>query len=147
MLNRLLRNKVTITLVVLLVAMLAVIRFFEQSLFYDPFLDFFKRDFKNESLPKYDSIKLFLGLLLRYGLNTLVSLGIIYMVFKDLMLLKFATVLYGVMFVFLMAAFFSLLYFSEKPDYMLLFYLRRFLIQPLFLVLFLPAFYYQKKVS
>ncbi|MFY7758816.1 MAG: exosortase F system-associated membrane protein, partial [Flavobacterium stagni] len=28
-----------------------------------------------------------------------------------------------------------------------LFYLRRFLIQPLFLLLFVPAFYYQKRIK
>jgi exosortase F-associated protein len=28
---------------------------------------------------------------------------------------------------------------------MILFYIRRFLIQPIFLLLFLPAFYYQKQ--
>lgn len=145
MLSALLRNKVTIVVVVLLVGLLAAIRFFEQSLFYDPFLNFFKGEFQNENLPDYDAIQLFLGLLLRYLLNTSLSLAIIYAVFRELPLLKFATLLYGILFVLIITAFFMLLHFTDHPDYMLLFYLRRFLIQPLFLVLFLPAFYYQKK--
>lgn len=145
MLSTLLRNKVTITVVTLLVGLLAAIRFFEQSLFYDPFLNFFKGEFQNENLPDYDAIQLFLGLLLRYLLNTSLSLAIIYAVFRELPLLKFAALLYGILFVLLITAFFVLLHFTDHPDYMLLFYLRRFLIQPLFLVLFLPAFYYQKK--
>jgi len=145
MLSALLRNKVTIVVVVLLVGLLAAIRFFEQSLFYDPFLNFFKGEFQNENLPDYDAIQLFLGLFLRYLLNTSLSLAIIYAVFRELPLLKFAALLYGILFVLLITAFFMLLHFSDHPDYMLLFYLRRFLIQPLFLVLFLPAFYYQKK--
>ena len=145
MLSTLLRNKVTITVVTLLVGLLAAIRFFEQSLFYDPFLNFFKGEFQNKNLPDYDAIQLFLGLLLRYLLNTSLSLAIIYAVFRELPLLKFAALLYGILFVLLITAFFVLLHFTDHPDYMLLFYLRRFLIQPLFLVLFLPAFYYQKK--
>lgn len=145
--NMLLRNKGVILLVVLLVGLLAGIRFFEQSFFYDPFLDFFKGEFHNQNLPKYNAAKLFFGLLLRYVLNTIVSLGIIYVIFKETLLLKFAAVLYGSLFVLLSAVFFGLLHFSDSPNYMLLFYIRRFLIQPLFLVLFLPAFYYQKKVS
>lgn len=145
MLSTLLRNKVTITVVTLLVGLLAAIRFFEQSLFYDPFLNFFKGEFQNENLPDYDAIQLFLGLLLRYLLNTSFSLAIIYAVFRELPLLKFAALLYGILFVLLITAFFVLLHFTDHPDYMLLFYLRRFLIQPLFLVFFLPAFYYQKK--
>ena len=145
MLSMLLRNKITITVVTLLVGLLAAIRFFEQSLFYDPFLDFFKGEFQNENLPDYDAIQLFLGLFLRYLLNTSLSLAIIYAVFRELPLLKFAALLYGILFVLLITTFFVLLRFTDYPDYMLLFYLRRFLIQPLFLVLFLPAFYYQKK--
>ena len=145
MLSTLLRNKVRIAVVALLVGLLAAIRFFEQSLFYDPFLNFFKGEFQNENLPDYNAIQLFLGLLLRYLLNTSLSLAIIYAVFRELPLLKFAALLYGILFVLLITAFFVLLHFTDHPDYMLLFYLRRFLIQPLFLVLFLPAFYYQKK--
>ncbi|MGX7667037.1 exosortase F system-associated membrane protein [Flavobacterium pedocola] len=145
--NYILRNKGKIGVVLLLVTLLAIIRFFEKTLFYDPFLVFFKGDFQNENLPEYNGLQLFFGLLFRYVLNTVISLGIIYVIFKEIPLLKFAGFLYAVLFVVLAAAFFGLLSFSETPDYMMLFYIRRFLIQPLFLVLFLPAFYYQKKVS
>ncbi|WP_374707786.1 exosortase F system-associated protein [Flavobacterium sp. J372] len=36
---------------------------------------------------------------------------------------------------------------TEKPNLLALFYIRRFLIQPLFLILFIPAFYYQRRNS
>ncbi|KGO88918.1 exosortase F system-associated membrane protein [Flavobacterium suncheonense] len=147
MLNMLKRNKGAIALVALLVVVLAGIRFFEASLFYDPFLDFFKGDFQEADLPQFDSVKLFWGLLLRYLMNTVVSLAIIYVIFKDFSLVKFSAILYLMLFLLLVAVFFGLLHWTQHPDYRLLFYIRRFLIQPLFLVLFLPAFYYQKKVS
>ena len=40
-----------------------------------------------------------------------------------------------------------LLHFSKTQDYLFVFYVRRFLIQPLFLILFVPAFFYQKSVN
>lgn len=139
------RNKTKVLWIALFVILLALIRLFEKKLFYDPFLDFFKGEFQNAQLPHYDSLPLFFGLVFRYFLNSALSVAVIHVVFKDLPLTKFTTVLYLIFFVVLIALFFGMLKFSEKPDYMLLFYVRRFLIQPLFLVLFLPAFYYQNK--
>ncbi|MEW5674956.1 exosortase F system-associated protein [Flavobacterium enshiense] len=145
--KKLLENKAKIAAVIALIGMLACVRLFEQSLFYDPFLEFFKGDFKDKPLPEYNVLKLFLGLVMRYVVNMVLSLGVIYVVFKDRQLVKLTSFLYAIFFVLLMLAFFGMLSFFQNPDYMLLFYIRRFLIQPLFLVLFLPAFYYQKKVS
>jgi exosortase F-associated protein len=145
MIKEIRRNKQKTLWVILLVLLLACVRLFEKQLFYDPFLDFFKGEFQNALLPKYESLPLFLGIAFRYFLNTVISLVVIYVVFKDVQLTKFASVLYLLFFIILIAVFFGILNFSETPDYMLLFYVRRFLIQPLFLVLFLPAFYYQKK--
>ncbi|MCG2610684.1 exosortase F system-associated protein [Flavobacterium sp. SM15] len=142
-----LKNKAKIFWVILLVSLLAIVRFFEAELFFDPFLSFFKGEFQNAPLPKYDGWQLFLGLSFRYLVNTIVSLIIVYVVFEDLNLVKFAGLLYVFLFCILIGAFFGVLNLSEKPDFMTLFYLRRFLIQPLFLLVFLPAFYYQRKVS
>lgn len=143
--QQLLRNKKKILWVAVFVLLLALIRLFEKQLFYDPFLDFFKGEFQNAQLPQYDSLSLFFGLVFRYFLNSFVSLAVIYVVFKDFSLTKFTTILYVIFFIVLIVLFFGILKFSDRPDYMFLFYVRRFLIQPLFLVLFLPAFYYQKK--
>lgn len=120
------------------------IRLFEDQLFYDPFLQFFKQDFKNKTLPNFDGVKLFFGILFRYSLNSIFSLAILYILFKQIELVRFATKLYIVFFTVLVFTFFGLLYFSEQSDFLILFYIRRFLIQPLFLILFIPAFYYQQ---
>ena len=134
----------TITLLVLL---LLSIRAFEDSLFYDPLLEYFKNDYLEKPLPDFDSMDLFFGMGFRYFLNTVLSLGIIYLLFPDAQLLRFTTVLYAILFAVLIAAFFVLLHNSGSADNFLLFYVRRFLIQPLFLLLFVPAFYYQRHVS
>jgi len=141
------KNKQTILGIVLAVVLLAVIRAFENQLFYDPFLEFFRGTFQNTVLPTYETDRLMISLSLRYWLNTGISLFIIYIVFREKSLLQLSGILYVFFYVVLLTAFIILLKSSKKPDYMTLFYIRRFLIQPLFLLLFLPAFYYQKKKS
>jgi exosortase F-associated protein len=136
-----------IVLLFLLVSLLACVRGFENQLFYDPFLDYFKDNFESMPLPNHNSQKLFIGFFLRYSLNTILSLGIIYVLFREIELVKFATILYVVFFAILILAFFSLIYFYERPNNLLLFYIRRFIIQPIFLLLFVPGFYYQKRMD
>lgn len=146
MIKKLLQNKMKILLIVLLIALFAVIRMFENQLFYDPFLDFFKSEFQLLPLPTFSGFRLFLSLFLRYLLNSIVSLAIIYVAFKEVELVKFSAVLYGIFFVILTIVFFSIIHFYGNTNNLLLFNIRRFLIQPIFVLLFVPAFYYQKKV-
>lgn len=145
MLKKLLQNKVKTFLGLLLVLLLALIREFETQLFYDPFLPFFKNDFTNMPLPSYDPFQLFFGLLFRFGLNSLLSLALLYVFFEDKAMVKFSGVLFVAFFVLLIVALFWLLSF-QNPNYLLLFYVRRFLIQPIFILLFIPGFYYQKRI-
>jgi exosortase F-associated protein len=145
MLQKIINHKLRIVLATLLVVMLALVRAYEDVLFYDPFLNYFKTDYHNLPLPKVSTVSLFFGLLFRYFLNTVLSLAMIYVLFKDIEAVKFASILYVVFFVILVMAFFVVLSFFGEANKMALFYIRRFLIQPIFLLLFLPAFYYQKQ--
>lgn len=147
MLNKLLNHKVKISLVILFVLLLALVRAYEDSLFYDPFLNYFKKDYSGLPLPKYNNLILFFGILFRYMLNTLLSLGIIYVLFKEISMIKFAAILYVIFFIFLIITFFLTIHIYKEHNNLLLFYIRRFLIQPIFLLLFLPAFYFQKQIS
>lgn len=145
MLEKLLNHKLRIALVMLFVMLLVLVRAYEDSLFYDPLLNYFKSDYNNMALPEMNKLKLFLGLLFRYFLNSLFSLTIIYLLFDDLQGLKFASVMYIILFVILVLVFFYALFYVGSDNKMFLFYIRRFLIQPIFLLLFLAAFYYQKQ--
>ncbi|MBK0370399.1 exosortase F system-associated membrane protein [Flavobacterium agrisoli] len=139
-------NKLTtFSVISLLVIFLALIRAFETHIFYDPFLVFFKEDFKNAPLPKFDSWKLVLNILLRYLLNTMLSLAIIFVVFKKKALVQFTAILYLFFFVILFSGFYFLLSSKTTVNVWLLFYVRRFLIQPIFVLLFVPALYYQEQ--
>jgi len=143
--QKLLSYKKKILFSIALVLLLAVIRTYEH-LFYYPFLDYFTRDYSNLPFPQYDAIKLFFSLLLRYALNSIISLAIIQVLFKDFSLTKFASVLYLLFFIILIITLFVILNFSAEANNLLLFYVRRFLIQPLFVLLFVPAFYYQNQL-
>ena len=147
MLKNLLNNKIKVFVLFLLVLVLASIRIFEESLFYDPYLDYFKTDFTNFPLPVVDKLSLFLSLVFRYSLNSIVSIAFIQIAFNDINFTKFASVLYGILFVILIIVFYVVLAFFADKSKMELFYIRRFLIQPLFLLLFIPGYLIQKRVN
>ncbi|MEM6687091.1 MAG: exosortase F system-associated protein [Bacteroidota bacterium] len=130
-----------------LFGLLVLIRAFENELFYDPFLNFFKYDYFQGTVPAYESWALFFSHLFRYGLNMIVSLAIIYIAFENTSVVKFSTGLYVVAFVILISLYFYLIKHDLTEDYLLTFYVRRFLIQPLFVLILLPAFYYQRKIK
>ena len=127
--------------------LLICIRFFENDLFYDPFLYFFKSEYQNKPLPNFEAFKLILNLFLRYFINALLSISIIYLLFQNKMHVKIASFLYLIVFVLLIMVFSYLIFGSNEPDYLLLFYVRRFLIQPLLILLLIPAFYFQKRAQ
>lgn len=147
MLKNLKNNKFEILLGVFLVGLLILIRTFEDDLFYDPLLKYFRYDFTNMKLPILNPIKLFISMGFRYYLNSMISIGLLYLIFKDRKIVKFSMLLFIVFGSILMISFLFTLHFFGEEHKMTLFYIRRFIIQPLFLILFIPAFYYQKKMK
>jgi exosortase F-associated protein len=141
------KNNFSIFAISILLLLLIGIRLFENELFYDPFLLYFKTNYQVIQLPKANNYKLFLGLLYRYGLNSILSICMIFIIFKDLEAIKFISILYIIFFIVLIILFFMILNLIETPNKMILFYVRRFLIQPVFLLLFIPAFYFHKMTA
>jgi exosortase F-associated protein len=143
MIQKILNNKFQIGLLLFSIVGLALIRNFESALFYDPFLNFFKGTFSTKALPELVEWKLYLNLFLRYSLNMVLSILILQTLFKNSDFIKLASVLYLLFFILLMLLLIIVLqFFSDRL--MLIFYIRRFLIQPLFLLLFIPGFYFQQ---
>ena len=127
-----------------LIVLLALVRAFEDDLFYDPYLLFFQNDYLYIDSPRREVAKLVFFTSLRYAVNTVLSLGIIYLFFRKKSLVKFSALIYGIAYVALL---FPFLYFVINPkqeDYYLFFNVRRFLIQPLLLLLLVPALYYYR---
>lgn len=127
-----------------LFGLLILIRAFENELFYDPYLTFFKNDYLYIDNPRREVFKLTLFTALRYFLNSIISLGIIFIFFKDRSVVQFSAFIYGVAFIILLPVFLYFVINPKQEDYYLFFNIRRFLIQPLLLLLLLPAFYYYK---
>jgi exosortase F-associated protein len=128
----------------ILFLLLVLIRAFEDVLFYDPYLTFFENDYLYIDSPRREVAKLVLNTTLRYVLNSLISLGILYLFFKDKSMIKFATLFFLLSYVVLLIPFLYFVINPKQEDYYLFFNIRRFLIQPIILIVLLPAFYYQK---
>lgn len=124
---------------------LLLIRAFEDELFYDPYLKFFQSDYLYLDSPRREVLKLTLSTTLRYVINTLISLVILYVFFKDNSVVKFSVLIYIMFYVILLGLFLYFVLNPKQEDYYLFFNIRRFLIQPILLLLLLPAFYYQRK--
>ena len=103
--------------------LLICIRFFEDKLFYDPFLEFFKSDYQNKPLPNFEGFKLIINIFFRYFLNALLSVLIVYLLFKNTIHVKVASILYVFLFVVFIAILSYILFLSQKQDYLMLFYI------------------------
>ena len=79
-----------------LFGLLVLIRFFENELFYDPYLAFFQNDYLYIDSPRRELAKLTWFASLRYMMNTVISLAIIYVFFKDKSMGKFSVLIYSV---------------------------------------------------
>ena len=124
---------------------LILIRAFEHSLFYDPFIQYFKMDYQFEPFPPYELSKLLFSNVLRFSANALLSIVIIHAVFLKKTLNIFSLKLFGVVLLVLILIFSALLISGAgEANKLTFFYVRRFLIQPLFLFILVPAFYYQQ---
>ena len=138
------KKPIKILLLGLLAFLLVLIRAYENDLFYDPFLYFFKLENSPDLLPIFNSIQLLGNIILRFSMNTVLSLAILWVVFKDKGIIFFSLLLYLILFAIIFLTFCYLLFYTDSNNFLALFYVRRFLIQPIFLLILLPAFYFQK---
>jgi len=138
------RNPITFILLLVLFGLLVLIRVFENELFYDPYLLFFQNDYLYIDSPNRETAKLTLYTSIRYLLNSIISLSIIFLFFRDKSIVKFSALIYLIAYLILISIFLYFVVHPRKEDYYLFFNFRRFLIQPILLLLLLPAFYYYK---
>lgn len=136
-----------ISVVLLCFVGFAMIRFRESELFYDPLITFFKGNYRNLPLPDMDLGKLILHLFFRFMLNTGLSLIVLWVAFKEKGIIMFASIFYSIVFVLLIIVVNILFTTQEVGEYLPIFYVRRFIIQPILLFILVPAFYYYRKVN
>lgn len=136
---------VRIVITVILFGLLFLIRAYETELFYDPLIVYFQNDYLYKTIPEINSWRLTVDLLFRYSLNSLVTIGIIYMIFRKKKYVKFAGFMLMLAFMIMIVIFALLLRTNFESGYLFPFYIRRFIVHPIFLLILLPAFYYYRK--
>lgn len=127
-----------------LVVLLALVRWFQNDLFYDPYLLFFENDYLYIDSPRQETLKLVANTMFRFFINTVLSLSILYVFFKDWSIVKFSALIYFFSFLILIILYLYFVLDPKQEQYYLFFNVRRFLIQPILLLLLLPAFYYNR---
>nr|WP_262497680.1 exosortase F system-associated protein [Olleya sp. Bg11-27] len=128
----------------LLFMLLVLVRWFQNELFYDPYLLFFQNDYLYIDSPRQETFKLVTNTALRFVINSGISLLILFMFFKDLSIVKFSALIYLFSFFILIMLYLYFVLDPKQEQYYLFFNVRRFLIQPILLLLLLPAFYYNR---
>ena len=136
-----------IIIILLLFVLLVLVRGFANDLFYDPFITYFINDYLHEPIPVFSGSKILFDLFFRYTLNTIISLMIIYVAFQNKSFVIFSIKFYILAFIILIITFFIILKGELSNGYLFAFYIRRFIIHPLFVLLLLPAFYYKQLTS
>jgi exosortase F-associated protein len=127
--------------------MLALVRFRESALFYDPLISFFYGDYQSQALPEIEWTAYVLNIFLRYVINMVLSVAILWLAFRDRGIVSFSLLLFTIVFCALVPLFIVFWHTSAQGEYMTLFYVRRFLIQPLLIFILLPAFYYYRRAN
>lgn len=126
---------------------LIAVRFLEDKIFYDPFLEFFKGDYKVAQVPDFVWGKLMLSHFFRFSLNLVFSAIVVHFMFLNKKWTMQAVVLIAVAFVFFFPIYLWCLYSKMEIGYLFTFSVRRFVIQPIILLLIIPIFYYRKKLG
>ncbi|WP_312300396.1 exosortase F system-associated membrane protein [Chryseobacterium sp.] len=125
---------------------LVSVRIFEDTLFYDPFLNYFHEANQKIDIPAFEWGQLIRGHLFRFALNLLFSCMIIYGLFKS----KEWTIQGAVMMAIVFAIAFPIYLYCINDNfgigYLFSFYMRRFVIQPLIILLIVPMFYYRRQM-
>ncbi|MEO9569776.1 MAG: exosortase F system-associated protein [Polaribacter sp.] len=127
-----------------LILLLFLVRGYASKLFYDPLMEYFKNDYLYKYIYNIDIWRLTVNMLYRYTLNSLISLGLIWVLFERKDYFKFSGFFFMLAFMILIVVFVILIRDDFESGYLLPFYIRRFIIHPIFLLVLLPAFYYQK---
>lgn len=126
---------------------LVSVRMLEEKLFYDPFLSYFHEANKHISIPSFEWGRLIFGYIFRFLLNLFFSCIIIQFLFKN----KQWTLQGGILVIIIFAITFPIYLLCIQNQfevgYLFSFYMRRFVIQPMVLLLIIPLFYYRKNLA
>lgn len=122
------------------------VRMLEDQIFYDPFLNYFHEANKNIPFPSFEWGKLVLSYVFRFVLNLFFSCVIIHFLFKNKDWTIQGALLISIIFAITFPIYLYCIHDRFQIGYLFSFYMRRFVIQPLILLLIVPLFYYRKQM-
>lgn len=134
-------------LVLVAVAGLIAVRMVEGTLFYDPFQFYFHEANKDAVFPNFIWSRLILGHFFRFGLNLLFSVLIVQLIFSKLKWTIQAGVMMVAVFLIALPIYLYCISTHFEIGYLFSFYMRRFVIQPIILLLIIPLFYYRQHLT
>ena len=134
-------------LVIIGVFGLISVRALESRIFYDPFLNYFHEANKNLPFPDFEWGKLIAGYIFRFILNLIFSCLIIHFWFKNKEWTIQGAILITIIFLITFPIYLYCIYDKFEIGYLFSFYMRRFVIQPLILLLIIPMFYYRRQME
>nr|WP_018675125.1 exosortase F system-associated protein [Riemerella columbina] len=135
-----------IVFVLLSIAGLISIRVFEGVLFYDPFLAYFKQSEFLETFPSFNWGLLVLNYGFRFLLNVFCSAVVVYALFLRRDWVLQTAILMTIVFLVALALYLYCIATEFSWGDLFAFYMRRFVIQPVILLLIIPMFYYRYQI-
>lgn len=122
------------------------VRAIEDKAFYDPFLHYFAMADKKAVFPEFEWFSLILNYIFRFLLNLLFSAIIIQALFQNNKWTVQGLVLMTIVFAVTLPIYLYCIHTKFEIGYLFSFYMRRFVIQPLIILLIVPMFYYRKNL-
>jgi exosortase F-associated protein len=123
------------------------VRALEDHIFYDPFLNYFHEADRNMPFPDFEWGKLIVNYFFRFTVNLFLSCVVIHFWFKNRKWTAQGAVLMLIIFGITFPIYLYCIYTQFEIGYLFSFYMRRFVIQPLILLLIIPMFYYRRYTS
>lgn len=125
------------------VVLFGLVRYYQDELFYDPFLNFFEGGMSEELWPNVEWWLLSSHLVFRFVINAMIGLLFISFMFQDLKVLGQAAIIYLGVLIIGIPIVIILGQMAQFNDYYLFFFFRRILIHPIIFFILIPAFIYQ----
>ncbi len=129
------------------IAGLIGVRVLQENLFYDPLLSYFHEANRTAVFPDFNWTKLIISHLFRFLLNLIFSAMIIHGFFLNGKWTLQGVIMICLVFVVTFPLYLYCVSTKFEIGYLFSFYMRRFVIQPLILLLIIPMFYYRKHIQ
>lgn len=128
-----------------LLILLVLVKVFESSIFYDPLITYFKNDYLYQQVPVLEVGDLMFFYSIRFWMNTLLSISILKLIFINKDYWKDVLPLYLIGYLVMLGLLYILL--QSQANYLVLFYVRRFIIHPIFLLLLVVYYYLESRLN